>query len=128
MMTQCNKCGDVSDSPPGLMCGRVEPGSWDGPCDGTYRLLLDEVSLDPSRPESLRYLADYLQQECEGVNGWLMVAAMARVIVENLKGRLGDEGGMPETVLRALMRALMEHSWSDLDARRWVRQMRLGER
>jgi hypothetical protein len=34
MTTKCDKCGDESNSAPGLMCGRVEGGA---PCDGTYR-------------------------------------------------------------------------------------------
>lgn len=34
-MTQCDKCGDVSNSDPGLACGRVDFVG-QAPCDGTY--------------------------------------------------------------------------------------------
>lgn len=35
-MTRCEKCGDVSNSQPGLRCGRLEEG-WVEPCDGVYK-------------------------------------------------------------------------------------------
>jgi hypothetical protein len=96
-------------------------------CDACLAKALEEY---PDSTNTMAMFQLYLQQCCEDMNGYSMLAAMMRIIVESLhavahEGVQEDpaaEGDLAEWVARAV-RGLADHGYSDIDAVRWARGM-----